>query len=39
MLDATGPHPGFHEEAKRRLRSEWPSLAAALDEATAHQAD
>ena len=27
-----GPNPEFHEAAKKRLKREWPSLYAALDE-------
>ncbi|UJQ86846.1 hypothetical protein PQE16_gp56 [Arthrobacter phage Reedo] len=30
-----GPVPAIHRRAKRRLRSEWPALAGALDQLTA----
>ncbi|UDL14662.1 hypothetical protein SEA_KEALII_56 [Arthrobacter phage KeAlii] len=30
-----GPHPPTHYKAKRKLRSEWPALAGALDQMTA----
>lgn len=30
-----GPVPAHHHKAKRKLRSEWPALAGALDQLTA----
>lgn len=30
-----GPVPSVHHKAKRKLRSEWPALAGALDQLTA----
>jgi hypothetical protein len=30
-----GPAPSIHRAAKRKLRSEWPALAGALDQLTA----
>lgn len=30
-----GPVPTHHHKAKRKLRSEWPALAGALDQLTA----
>lgn len=29
-----GPNPWYHDQAKAKLRSEWPTLARALDDLT-----
>ncbi|UYL87660.1 hypothetical protein SEA_VRESIDENCE_56 [Arthrobacter phage VResidence] len=34
-----GPAPALHRKAKRKLRSEWPALAGALDQLTAVMLD